>query len=135
MANILKLKNPIMIDNKPVAELTYDSNEIDGILFAEAESKRREAGGKKFASFVPAPEVDFTLQVYLGFAAIIAVNRSYDFADLQRIKGSDVKHVYDIGRNFILASDAEQPQSDSDAPDETTPESTTQAQASSKESE
>ena len=135
MANILKLKNPIMIDGKPVSEVTYDSNEIDGILFATAEAKRKGAAGMKNASITPAAEFDFGLHLYLGFAAIIAVNPSYDFSDVERNKGRDIKHVLDIGRNFMLASDAEQPQRDSDAPTETTPESTTQAQQTSKESE
>ena len=32
----LKLKNPIRIDGKDITEVTYDSNEIDGLLFANA---------------------------------------------------------------------------------------------------
>lgn len=38
----LALKNPVMIDGKEVKEVTYDSNEIDGILFATAEAKKRQ---------------------------------------------------------------------------------------------
>ena len=44
------------------------------------------------------------MQLYLGFAAIIAVNPKYDYNDLQRISGPDVMSVMKIGRNFILAS-------------------------------
>ncbi len=133
--NTLKLKNPIMIDGKSVAEVTYDANEIDGILFAEAEAKRKAAAGLKYTSITPAAEFDFGLHLYLGFAAIIAVNPSYDFADVERIKGHDVREVMNIGRNFMLASDQEQPESDSGEPTETMPASTTQAQLNSKESE
>ena len=131
----LKLKNPIMIDGKQIAEVTYDSNEIDGILFATAESKRKAAAGMKNTTITPAAEFDFGLHLYLGFAAIVAVNPSYDFSDVERIKGHDVVEVMAIGRNFMLASDQEQQENDSDEPIETTPESTTQAQQSSKESE
>ena len=131
----LKLKNPIMIDGKEVAEVTYDSNEINGILFATAESKRKAAAGMKNTTITPAAEFDFGLHLYLGFAAIIAVNPAYDFSDVERIKGHDVVDVMAIGRNFMLASDKGQQENVSDAPTETTPVSTTQARPNSKESE
>ena len=131
----LKLKNPIMIDGEQITEVTYDSNEIDGVLFATAESKRKAAAGMKNTTITPAAEFDFSLHLYLGFAAIVAVNPSYDFSDVERIKGRDVVEVMSIGRNFMLASDQEQPQNDSDEPTETTPESTTPARPNSKKSE
>lgn len=131
----LKLKNPIMINGNEVTEVTYDSNEIDGILFATAESKRKAAAGMKNTTITPAAEFDFGLHLYLGFAAIVAVNPSYDFSDVERMKGRDVVEVMGIGRNFMLASDQEQPESDSDEPIETTQESTTPARPNSKKSE
>ena len=131
----LKLKNPIMIDGKEVTEVTHDSNEIDGILFATAESKRKAAAGLKNTTITPAAEFDFGLHLYLGFAAIVAVNPSYDFSDVERIKGHDVVEVMAIGRNFMLASAQEQPENDSGEPTEITPESTTPARPSLKKSE
>ena len=129
----LILKNPIMIDGKEVKEVTYDSNEIDGILFATAETKRKAAAGMKNAAITPAAEFDFSLHLYLGFAAIIAVNRSYDFSDVERIKGHDIVEVMAIGRNFMLMSEKEQQASDSGEPIETMQESTTQVSPSSSE--
>ena len=131
----LLLKNPIKIDGKEVTAVTYDSNEIDGILFATAEAKKKAAAGMKNTSIAPAAEFDFGLHLYLGYAAIIAANPSYDFSDVERIKGRDVVKVMAIGRNFMLASDKEQQENDSDEHTETTPESTTQAQPNSKENE
>lgn len=131
----LILKNPVMIDGKEVREVSYDSNEIDGILFATAEAKKKGAAGMKNTTIAPAAEFDFGLHLYLGYAAIIAVNPGYDFSDVERIKGHDVVEVMAIGRNFMLASGKEQPESDSEEPTETTPESTTRAQQSSKENE
>ena len=133
--NTLKLKNPIMIDGKEVSEVTHDSNEIDGILFATAESKKKAAAGMKNTTIAPAAEFDFSLHLYLGYAAIVAVNPSYDFSDLERIKGRDVMEVMKIGRNFMLGSEKESPQNGSENPAETSPESTTQASATSKKSE
>lgn len=131
----LPLRKPIMIDGQPVNAVTYDSDEIDGILFATAESKRKAAAGMKNTSISPAAEFDFGLHLYLGFAAIVAANPSYDFSDVERIKGRDVVEVMAIGRNFILASEKEQMESDSGEPTETTPESTTPAQPNSKKSQ
>lgn len=135
MKEILKLKNPIMINGEQVAEVSYDSNEIDGILFATAESKRKTAAGMKNTTITPAAEFDFGLHLYLGFAAIVAVNPTYDFSDVERIKGHDVVEVMAIGRNFMLASGQDATESDSDEPTGTTPESTTRARRNSKESE
>lgn len=135
MKNTLKLKNPIMINGEKITEVTHDSNEIDGILFATAESKRKAAAGMKNTSITPAAEFDFGLHLYLGFAAIVAVNPCYDFSDVERIKGHDVVEVMAIGRNFMLASDQEPQENDSDEPTETTPESTTPARQNSKKSE
>lgn len=133
--NTLQLKNPIMIDGAEVSALTYDANEIDGILFATAENKRKAVAGNKSTSLMLAAEFDAGLHLYMGFAAIIAVNRSYDFSDLERIKGRDLVEVMGIGRNFMFKSERESQENDSDEPIETTPESTTQAQQSSKKRE
>ena len=133
--NTLTLKNPIMINGEKIKELTYDINEIDGVLFATAETKKKAAAGMKNMTIAPAAEFDFGLHLYLGYAAIIAVNPSYDFSDLERIKGADVVEVMKLGRNFMLASVQASQESDSDEPTETTPESTTPAKPTSKEKE
>lgn len=139
MADTLKLKNPIKIGTEKglveVSELTYDANEIDGVLFATAEAKHRAAAGMKNITITPAAEFDFGLHLYLGFAAIVAVNPAYDFSDVERIKGADVKKVMDIGRNFMLASETERQENVSGEPTETTPASTTQAPQNSNENE
>ena len=131
----LKLKNPIKIDGKEVKELTYDINEIDALLFAEADAKKKAATGMKTMSLSPAAEFDPGLHLYLGFAAIIAVNRNIDFTDLERMKGRDTMEVMKIGRNFMLSSEEDSQESDSDELSETTPESTTPARQISKEKE
>ena len=135
MKEILKLKNPILINGVEVAELSYDTNEIDGILFATAESKRKAAAGMKNTAVSTVAELDVGLHLYMGYAAIIAVNPKYDFSDMERIKGRDAVEVMKIGRNFMLTSEQEQPENDSDEPTEITPESTTQAPRTSKKSE
>ena len=125
MKGTLTLKNPILINNKTISEMTYDSNEITGALFSEAEAMRKRAAGMKNVSINPAIEFDFALHLYLGYAAIIAVNPEYDFSDLERARGRDLMAIMDIGRNFTLQSEDSSPESGSDEPSGTTPEPST----------
>lgn len=120
----LKLVNPIMIDNKQVGELTYDANEITATLFAEADARRKIAAGRKNVTIVPSAEFDYSLHLYLGFAAVIAVNPGYDFSDLERVHGRDVVEAMEIGRGFILVSEKSKGSS-SDEQSETIPEPST----------
>lgn len=130
----ITLKKPIMVNGEEVKELTYDANEINGMLFATAESKKKAAAGQNM-SISPAAEFDFALHLYLGFAAIIAVNPSIDWSDLERVKGHDNVAIMKIGRSFMLGSDEASQESASDEPTAITDESTTPAKPISKKSE
>ena len=47
----LRLKNPILINGNEITEVTYDSNEIDGILLRQLSHEgRRQQAGKIFLS-------------------------------------------------------------------------------------
>lgn len=102
----LKLKTPIKVDGKEVAELTYDANEITTEAFIAAESRKVAASSKK-NSVGAVLEFDYSMHLELGFAAILAVNPNIDHSDLLRIKGADLVAVARIGRNFTLQSEAE----------------------------
>ena len=62
MNGTLTLKNPVMINGDKITEMKYDTNEIDGVLFATAEAKRKAAAGMKNLSVSAAAEFDFGLQ-------------------------------------------------------------------------
>lgn len=126
MKKTLVLRHPIMIDNQEVSELTYDTEEITAALFSEAETRKKMAAGTKNVAIVPAAEFDFSLHLYLFFAAVVAVNPQYAFADVERIHGRDVVEAMKIGRDFIMPSDKSKADS-SDVQSETTPEPSTQA--------
>ena len=128
----IKLKNPILINGKTITELTYDTNEITPAGFAEAELRKSIANNSKGRPSAAAFEIDYSLHLYLGFAAIIAVNPEYDFNDLERVKGADVMEILKVGRNFIIASAATSADDESENASETTPESTTPARPNSK---
>jgi len=121
ISGTLDLANPIEINAKTVAEVTYDANEITVEMFAQADAVKSQAGGKAGMSSKVVAETDYGFQTYLGFMAIIAVNPEYDLEDLKRIKGPDLMEVMRIGRNFTLTkSGATSSPSDSDEQPETT---------------
>lgn len=127
MRNVLKLDNPIVINGQQVTSLAYDTQAITAVLFAQADAAKKQAAGSGSVSFTPGVEFDFALHIYLGFAAIIAVNPQITFNDLERLGGFDLIEVQRIGRNFTLKVDASTPEG-LEEPSETTVEPTTQAQ-------
>jgi hypothetical protein len=125
MKGKITLDNPIKIDGKKIETLTYDTNEITSELFAEAEAKK-QAAGRANGNRSGAMELDYPLHLYLGIAAVLAVNTDYTFEDIARVKGGDIIEISKIGRNFTMRSEELQDE-DSDAQSETSPASTTQA--------
>ncbi len=134
MKKTLILKNPILVNGKKVEKIDYDIDEITGELFAEADAKKMSAAGSGRGNLAGAPELDYSLHLYLGYAAVIAVNPDIDWSDLARIKGSDNMEILKIGRTFIIGSAALQ-EEDSEEPTETMPESSTPQSPTSKKSE
>jgi hypothetical protein len=134
MRDIIKLRNPILVNGEQVKEITVNTEEITGQLYAEADTRRRIAAGTKNVAIIPAVEFDFGLHLYIGFAAAIAANSKYTFEDLERIKGADLISFSEVGRNFLLKSE-DVASSNSDERSETTPDTTTQAQQTLSENE
>lgn len=134
MKGIIKLKNPIKINGEEVTEVSFDTEEITAALYAEADTRKRIDAGSKNVVIVPAVEFDFALHAYIGYAAAIAANPGYAFADLERLHGTDVLSFAEVGRNFLLKSE-DVAQRNSGEQSETTPESSTQALQTSNENE
>ena len=121
-----QLNTPITINGKTVKELSYDTNAITVGLFAEAEARKLKATTYKAGGSAGAFELDYSLHLYLGIMAIVAVNPEIDVSDLERITGSDVTQLMRIGRNFTTVKSEEPSEQDnSDEPSETTPEPST----------
>ncbi len=135
MTGILKLKNPIEINGKKVAELSYDTDAITATHFAEADARKMRASGAKGGNLSGAVELDYSFHLYLGFAAIVSVNPEIDVADLERLKGYDVMEVMKVGRNFIMKPGEASPADGSAEQSETTPEPSTPQSQNSKKSQ
>lgn len=110
MRKTLELKNAILIDGKKVKKLDYDTEEITIDHFTRAEGLKGSSLQKQSGTMMASPvaETDYSMHLYLGFMAIIAVSEqgdnSVDVQDLMRIKGYDLTAIMHIGRNFMLQS-------------------------------
>lgn len=130
MKQKLTLIHPVSINGKQISELEYDTDEIDGALFMEAEVQQKAATSYK-GGMAPM-EFNTGLHLYLGMAAVIAIHRDYDWTDLSRLKGRDIVQLAQVGRSFITGSAEESQEKSSDEHTETMPESTTPASPTSK---
>lgn len=128
----LKLSAPIMINNKPVDTLTYDTSKITVGMFTEAEALKLKATTAKAGGSAGAFELDYSLHLYLGMMGVIAVNPEIDVTDLERISGPDVMALMRIGRNFTTSRSVEpSEESNSAEQSETTPQPTAPQSATS----
>lgn len=105
--NELKLRTPLMVNGKKLDKLTYDTNAITVALFSEAEARKLKATIGKAGGIAGAAECDYSLHLYLGMMAIVAVNSDIDIADLERISGADVPALMRVGRDFFTSRSEE----------------------------
>lgn len=128
--NLIKLGNPILINNSSVSELKYDYEEITNDLYLEACMRASKVNST--TNFAMVKEIDNALHLNLGKAAVIAVNPDVTWEDLSRIKGRDLLALSAVGRFFITGRDASAGKTSEQA-SEPTAESTTQAPETSEE--
>lgn len=103
--NTLKLTTPIKVNGKELSELHYDASKITAQQFSEACARSSAIDKNKSFSF-KMRENDYSLHMYLGMMAIIAVNHEIDITDLETLSGFDVLAVADIGMLFTLRRSA-----------------------------
>ncbi len=102
---VIHLSKPIQINGTTVKELTYDMDEITMDLQARAEGESKKLASRG-GSYSPVQETDYTYHTCLGIAAVLAVNPSYDWSDMKRVKGRDLKKLNAIGRAYFFGSEA-----------------------------
>ena len=133
MNRILKLDNPIMINNKQYTEFEYNPLKITASQFSEACAKASAMTKSRTVSFT-FKQTDTALHLYLGMMAVIAVNPEIDIADLERLEGYDVLELTDIGMLFTYRRWAEPSKENSSAElSENTADISTQASEMSEE--
>lgn len=130
MKNTFELNNSIKINGQDVKKLEYDFDEMTCELFtmasnyADAKTLRANQQGRPSAAIM---EQNASLHMYIGMAAVVAVNPHIDVTDLERIKGFDLIRLTQLGRNFIAGRSAElSDQNNLEERSEVTPESITQ---------
>lgn len=121
MKGTIELKKPILFNGKSVKSLAYDTDEISVALWQRADTRRVTANPGQITSVDPM--LDYTFQLNIGLAAIIAVNPDYDFDDFDELKGPDIMAVQRVGVNFTRGTSEDVPgESDSGASSESTEE-------------
>lgn len=133
MKRTLKLDFPIRIDGKDVTELDYDFTKITVEHFMQASMKSADMT-KAQALNLKMKENDYALHMYLGCMAVIAENPKIAVEDLERVHGSDVIKLVNIGMLFTygrLGGISEE--NSSDELSEIIAETSTQAQQTSDE--
>lgn len=123
---VIKLINPLKVNGKELAELSCDMDAIDAEGFIRAEAlanaKRNNEG-----STAPLVEVDYGFHLFLAFEGVKAAMPEVDTTDLERVKGRDLVKLMQVGRFFALGADGGSQESSSDAPSESSQESSTAA--------
>lgn len=111
MVKTIKLHNKLLINGTAVSKLNYDTDEITVEHFTKAEGMKAQSLQKQSGTMLVSPvaETDYSMHLYLGFMAIIALaekeQKSIDINDLKRVKGHDLKKIMEVGRNFMLGSE------------------------------
>ena len=123
--NKIKLDNPIKVNGKDISELSYDYFEITNDLYLEATMRSSRVGNTVNSAAVR--ELNEALTFCFGKAAIIAVNPSISWEDLNQLKGFDLLRVANVGRFFITGKRENSTQMPSDEQSEATPNDSTQA--------
>ena len=123
----LNLRKPIKINGTDISTITYDSEEITVDLYNAACAHSVRATTIGGAPTPNVKEVDYSMHLHLGMAAVIAINPSIDWADLKRMKGKDILNLTNIGAFFMFGASAEPSQeSNSAKQSESTPGTSTQ---------
>jgi hypothetical protein len=103
----LKLRKPFDFDGKKLYELSYDTDDITGDQFLEAESLASQLRRSSTNLKAGLMEMDYVLHTYLGYMSITAVHPEIAIEDLKRIKGVDNIAITEIGRDFIMGTSEE----------------------------
>ncbi len=129
MKGTVELRTPVEINGETVKELSYDTDKITVELYLKA-INRAVAKGNGFTG--ANIKLDAGAQLMLGIYAVVAENPSYDVMDVERVKGSDLIKLVDIGTAFILGRE-DQTEEPSEEQSEATHRHSTRASQSSEE--
>lgn len=99
MKGTIELKKAIMIDGKEVSSLTYDTEKITIESYLKALSHATQKSGGITGVNI---KLDAGAHLVLGMYAVIAENPQYDITDIERVSGSDIIQLVDVGMAFTI---------------------------------
>lgn len=121
----IALAHPITVNGKERSTIDLDFEALTVDAFTRADS--RSHGGE--GNVLTLMEANGTLHLNLAFEAAIAADQTLDITDLERLKGADIMKFAAAGRFFTLQSATDSTGETSEAPSESTDESTTTPRA------
>ena len=121
----IALAHPITVNGKKRSTIDLDFEALTVDAFTSADS--RSHGGE--GNVLTLMEANGTLHLNLAFEAAIAADQTLDITDLERLKGADIMKFAAAGRFFTLQSATDSTGETSEAPSESTDESTTTPRA------
>lgn len=127
MKGTIELKKAIMIDGNEVKSLTYDTSKITVDSYLKALSHATQKSGGITGVNI---KLDAGAHLVLGMYAVLAENPQYDITDIERVSGSDIIQLVDIGMAFTIGRE-EQMAEPSDKQSDPTQKPTTQTSSSS----
>ena len=99
MKGTIELKKAIMIDGKEVNSLTYDTEKITIESYLKALSHATQKSGGITGVNI---KLDAGAHLVLGMYEVIAENPQYDITDIERVSGSDIIQLVDVGMAFTI---------------------------------
>ena len=121
----IALAHPITVNGKERSTIDLDFEALTVDAFTRADS--RSHGGE--GNVLTLMEANGTLHLNLAFEAAIAADQTLDITDLERLKGADIMKFAAAGRFFTLQRATDSTGETSEAPSESTDESTTTPRA------
>ncbi len=118
----LKLNYPLPIDGGNVSEITYDYADFKGHDYLKALARRETDVGHAVN-----PVNDYALHFALGVGVILASNKDKGWTpeDFNRLSGSDLWQVTQVGLVFFGATPGEPTESNSGEPSGSMPNAST----------
>ena len=127
MKGKIELKKAIMIDGNEVNTLTYDTDKITVDSYLRALSYATQKSGGITGVNI---KLDAGAHLVLGMYAVLAENPQYDITDIERVSGSDIIQLVDIGMAFTIGRE-EQTTEPSEKQSDPMPKPTTQTSSNS----
>lgn len=122
----IELVRPLKVNGRDLTVLKCDMEAVTPEAFVRAEARANEKRNNEGAA-ATLLEVDYGFHLYLAFEGVKAADPSIDDSDLDRLRGTDLIRLMQVGRFFALGAGGGSPEEGSEGPSGSTAASTAAA--------